>query len=291
MCDDTKTTHTDSDTIVADSRRPFTGECRGVLGPIRVVLPGDEPGTYRAIVCEDLDEAAFRLVRHRQQSRKEAVTSQRPEFNYQHPVYLRARDKAFARSDDDCQLCGQQPAAEAHHWAVDYPPAHKTAAGDLTALCADCHFIATTLRRFTRAGGARHQFCALLSEAITQCDLNSPLPASPQSSCTMERPDSTREALSAARSQRSITAKRGGNRTPVDDERLRRLECQRSLYLDAGGRPTLPLIIAYDHQEKGSSRRYCFADDTRTAAIRFRKSMLPSGAPEKGSKVSVSVAK
>ena len=47
MCDDTKTTHTDSDTIVADSRRPFTGECRGVIEPIRVV-PGDEPGTYRA---------------------------------------------------------------------------------------------------------------------------------------------------------------------------------------------------------------------------------------------------
>ena len=116
------------------------------------------------------------------------MTSQRPEFNYQHPVYLRARDKAFARSDDDCQLCGQQPAAEAHHWAVDYPPADETTANDLTALCAECHFIATTLRRFTRAGGSRHQFCALLSEAITQCDLNSPFPASPPSSCTTEYP-------------------------------------------------------------------------------------------------------
>ena len=116
------------------------------------------------------------------------MTSQRPEFNYQHPVYLRARDKAFARSDDDCQLCGQQPAAEAHHWAVDYPPADETTANDLTALCAECHFIATTLRRFTRAGGSRHQFRALLSEAITQCDLNSPFPASPPSSCTTEYP-------------------------------------------------------------------------------------------------------
>ena len=71
MCDDTKTTHTDSDTIVADSRRPFTGECRGVLEPIRVVLPGDEPGTYRAIVCEDLDEGGLLLVRHWQQSKKD----------------------------------------------------------------------------------------------------------------------------------------------------------------------------------------------------------------------------
>ena len=48
----------------------------------------------------------------------------------------------------------------------------------------------------------------------------------------------TRSPLS--REIAEITAKRGGNRTPVDDERLRRLECQRSLYLDARGRPTVP---------------------------------------------------
>ena len=124
-------------------------------------------------------------------------------FNNRHPVYLEAREKAFARSGGLCQLCGQQPAVEAHHWAQKYPPAHKTTADDLTALCADCHYIATTLRRFTRDGGSRHQFRAVLSEVIAQCDLNSPLPATPPSSCTMERPDSTREALPAARSQRS----------------------------------------------------------------------------------------
>ena len=38
----------------------------------------------------------------------------------------------------------------------------------------------------------------------------------------------------------AITKKRAGNRTPVDDERLRELECLRSLYLDDDGRPTLP---------------------------------------------------
>ena len=38
----------------------------------------------------------------------------------------------------------------------------------------------------------------------------------------------------------AITAKRGGNRIDVDDKRLWELECRRSLYLDAGGRPTLP---------------------------------------------------
>ena len=48
----------------------------------------------------------------------------------------------------------------------------------------------------------------------------------------------TRSALS--REIAAITAKRGGNRTDVDDQRLRALECQRSLYLDADGRPTVP---------------------------------------------------
>ena len=38
----------------------------------------------------------------------------------------------------------------------------------------------------------------------------------------------------------AITAKRGGNRTESDDERLRQLECQRSLWLDAGGAPASP---------------------------------------------------
>ena len=122
-------------------------------------------------------------------------SSSRAGFNHRHPVYLEAREKAFDRSGGLCQVCGQQPATEAHHWAHQYPPAHKTTAGDLTALCADCHFVATTLRRFTRAGGSRHQFRAILSEVIAQCDLNSPLPATPPSSCTMARPDSTPEAL------------------------------------------------------------------------------------------------
>ena len=37
-----------------------------------------------------------------------------------------------------------------------------------------------------------------------------------------------------------IAAKKGGNRTDVDDLRLQELECQRSLYLGADGKPTLP---------------------------------------------------
>ena len=48
----------------------------------------------------------------------------------------------------------------------------------------------------------------------------------------------TRSAVS--REIAAIAKKSGGNRTEIDEQRLRELECQRSLYLDAGGRPTLP---------------------------------------------------
>ena len=48
----------------------------------------------------------------------------------------------------------------------------------------------------------------------------------------------TRSALS--REIAAIAAKRGGNRTDVDDQRLRQLECRRSLYLGADDKPTLP---------------------------------------------------
>ena len=133
----------------------------------------------------------------------DAASSRHEEFNYKDAAYLTARKEAFDRSNGECQLCGQQKAVEAHHWAVDYPSADKTTANDLTPLCADCHVIATTIRRFTRAGGSWPQFCALVSKVVARCDLNSPLPESPPASCTTERPDSTREVLSAARSQRS----------------------------------------------------------------------------------------
>ena len=48
----------------------------------------------------------------------------------------------------------------------------------------------------------------------------------------------TRSPLS--REIAAIAAKRGGDRTEVDEQRLRQLECRRSLYLGADDRPTLP---------------------------------------------------
>ena len=60
MCDNKeRITGADSATILADFRRRFRDEFRGIgIDRIRVVLPGSEPGTYRVVVCEDADEAA-----------------------------------------------------------------------------------------------------------------------------------------------------------------------------------------------------------------------------------------
>ena len=63
----------------------------------------------------------------------------------------------------------------------------------------------------------------------------------------------TRSAVS--REIAAITAKRGGNRTETDDERLRQLECQRSLWLDAGGAPAVPAAAVRAAIETGAKRR------------------------------------
>ena len=80
------------------------------------------------------------------------------------------RDEALARSRGVCQACGQQPAVGVHHWAPSRTRLRTAAtADDLIALCAGCHHLTTTLLRFTRGGGLRHELLAKLSEALAQC--------------------------------------------------------------------------------------------------------------------------
>ena len=63
----------------------------------------------------------------------------------------------------------------------------------------------------------------------------------------------TRSALS--REIAAIAAKRGGNRTETDEERLRELECQRSLWLDEGGAPAIPATAVRAAIESGAKKR------------------------------------
>ena len=53
----------------------------------------------------------------------------------------------------------------------------------------------------------------------------------------------------------AITAKRGGNRTEVDEDRLRELECRRALWLDESGAPTIPAGAIRAAIEGGARKR------------------------------------
>ena len=53
----------------------------------------------------------------------------------------------------------------------------------------------------------------------------------------------------------TIAAKRGGDRTEVDDNRLRELEAQRSLWLDARRAPTIPATAIRATIESGARKR------------------------------------
>ena len=63
----------------------------------------------------------------------------------------------------------------------------------------------------------------------------------------------TRSAIS--REIAAIAAKRGGNRTEADEDRLRELECQRSLWLDESGAPAVPATAIRATIEAGARKR------------------------------------
>ncbi|MDE0463407.1 MAG: hypothetical protein OXH93_13405 [Caldilineaceae bacterium] len=53
----------------------------------------------------------------------------------------------------------------------------------------------------------------------------------------------------------AITPKRGGDRTKVDDDRLRELEAQRALWLDESGAPAIPAAAIRAAIEAGARKR------------------------------------
>ena len=65
--------------------------------------------------------------------------------------FQRARAVALNRNPT-CQFCGRYAATQAHHWARAYPSDDTVSPEDLTALCSQCHEIATTIRQhYTRS--------------------------------------------------------------------------------------------------------------------------------------------
>ena len=168
------------------------------------------------------------------------------------PNYRLARSKAFARSGGLCQACGLAQATEAHHWR--YVCDEEVTSDDLTAVCGVCHLMLTTLRRQILRGANRFELQHKIEEAIAECSTESQSVGLVQSSITTGQPGlTTRSPVS--REIAAIAAKRGGNRTEADEDRLRELECQRALWIDEGGAPTIPATAIRATIEGGARKR------------------------------------
>ena len=127
--------------------------------------------------------------------------------------YRKARAESFKRSGGICQFCGNVPAVEAHHWAEKYPSDEEISGDNLTALCLQCHEIATTFRRTVRMGGNRFVIINTIIRSISECSISPKSMESLRSSCTTGMRDLTSEVQSAVRSQLSRPKKDPTERT------------------------------------------------------------------------------
>ena len=126
--------------------------------------------------------------------------------------YRKARKKAFDRSAGVCQFCGQRNADEAHHWSY---PKHIEGR-HLTALCKQCHWIATTMRRFCLYGGTIYDFMSCINEAVLPCDTKYVSREHHPSYITADTRVSTQEAPQALKSNLSSAKEVVTERPPTN---------------------------------------------------------------------------
>ena len=166
------------------------------------------------------------------------------QYNHLHPQHREARAEAFARSGGLCQLCGMQPAIEGHHWEFwNYKPEKETTGDDLTALCAVCHEIATTIRRFhgnvfELLSAFRNRDKGNLQFRRKHLELEAKIKGIRP--IIMHSAAGLNPSLPANKEKRDITSRQGKNRSESDDDRLAELECLLSLWLDGDDKPTIP---------------------------------------------------
>ena len=166
-----------------------------------------------------------------------------------------ARAQAFDRSGGTCQLCGTAQATDAHHWAFDDYPWRRGCngrrpRGAVSAVPRGRNDIAanpSSRRQPVRDRPQHHKEYSIMQYRFRISGI-SPLLMHNGAAGLDTRSPLSREIA-------AITAKRGGNRTESEDERLRELECQRSLWLDADGAPAIPATAVRAAIEAGARRR------------------------------------
>ena len=89
-----------------------------------------------------------------------------PAFDYADPVYQAAREEALAQANGRCPNCLREVPLEVHHRTVPYPPADKTTADDLLALCRVCHDTGHDVGFLDAAGVSLERYRACASELV-----------------------------------------------------------------------------------------------------------------------------
>ena len=89
-----------------------------------------------------------------------------PSFDYSDPVYQAAREKALDWANGRCPNCLREVPLEVHHRTVPYPPADKTVADDLLALCRVCHDTGHDVGFLDAAGVPLERYRACASELV-----------------------------------------------------------------------------------------------------------------------------
>ena len=96
------------------------------------------------------------------------TSARRPAFDYSNPIYRAAHEKALALAAGRCAVCLRMVPLEleVHHRTVPYPPADKTTADDLLALCRVCHDTGHDVGFLDAAGVSLERYRACASELV-----------------------------------------------------------------------------------------------------------------------------
>ena len=89
-----------------------------------------------------------------------------PSFDYFHPAYQAARQTALDWAAGRCPNCRREVPLEVHHRTVPYPPADKTVADHLLALCRVCHDTGHDVAFLAAAGVSLERYRACASELV-----------------------------------------------------------------------------------------------------------------------------
>ena len=149
------------------------------------------------------------------------------------PGFRNARTQALRRSQGVCQFCGQRPATQGHHWATHYPRDD-----DITASVTSATWWPPLSDGSPAPAETFPHSSPFSKEQSRNAVLHHYRGHPPHHHAQRHRGLDVRSPANIEKAE--IAAKKGFNRTVVDEEKLRQLDCETSLWLDESLAPTIP---------------------------------------------------